>query len=81
MSFTKIKSKQTTFLESYLRGTNRTLSAAQARALFGIQNLRARICDLRTAGLRIRKDTNTMGRTVYAVSRRDEFGDQFKIFK
>ena len=80
MAFTNLKSTQVEFLETYLRGTGRELSAAQAEATFGIQNLRARMTELRQVGLRVRKTTNTKGRTAYAVSRRDVFGDQFKLF-
>ena len=80
MAFTTIKSTQVAFLETHLRGTNRALSAAQARETYGIKNLRARISDLRQAGLRVRKSTNTRGLTTYAISRRDVFGDQFRLF-
>ena len=80
MSFTKLSTSQTKFLETYLRGTNREMSADQANATFGIQNLRARMTDLRNVGLRIRKGVNTQGKTVYAVSRRDVFGGQWKKF-
>jgi hypothetical protein len=70
MSFVKINKTQIEYLISYLRGTNRGLSAPQARALFGIKNLRARISDLRRMGFRIRKTLNTEGHTKYFVSRR-----------
>lgn len=80
MSFTRLKSTQVAFLEKHLRGTGRYMSAAQASSTYGIQNLRARMTDLRSVGLRIRKTTNTKGRTTYAVSRRDVFNDQFKLF-
>lgn len=80
MSFTQLKTTQVAFLENHLRGTGREMSAAQARATYGIMNLRARMSDLRNAGLTVRKSTNTEGRTAYAVSRRDVFGDQFKLF-
>jgi hypothetical protein len=80
MAFTQIKTTQAKFLETYLRGTNREISAAQASATFGIKNLRARMSEFRQGGLRVRKGVNTAGNTVYAVSRRDEFGDQFKLF-
>jgi hypothetical protein len=53
-----------------LRGTGRGISAPQAKSLFGIKNLRARISDLRQAGFKIRKDMNTEGNTTYFVSRR-----------
>lgn len=80
MSFTKLTTTQKAFLESHLRGTSRALSSAQAEATFGIKNLRARISEMKAAGLRIRKEKNTAGRTAYAISRRDEYGDQFKLY-
>jgi hypothetical protein len=80
MSFTNLRTTQTEFLEKHLRGTGREMSAAQARETYGIQNLRARMSELRMVGLVVRKATNTKGRTAYAVSRRDVFGDQFKLF-
>ena len=80
MSFTTLKSTQVAFLEKHLRGTNRVMSSAQAEATYGIKNLRARMTDLRQAGLTVRKSTNTEGRTAYAVSRRDVFGDQFRLY-
>jgi hypothetical protein len=80
MSFTTLTKTQNQFLETYLRGTNRTLTSAQAAATFGVQNLRARISEMRQNGLVVRKTTNTKGRTAYAVSRRDVFGDQFRLY-
>jgi len=80
MAFTTLTSTQNQFLETYLRGTTRTLTSAQAAATFGVQNLRARVSEMRQNGLRIRKTTNSRGRTAYAVSRRDVFGDQFKLY-
>ena len=50
MAFATIKMSQNKFLVKYLRGTNRELSSAQAEALYGIQNLRARMTDLRNGG-------------------------------
>lgn len=70
MAFTNIKISQRDFLVEYLRGTGRELSAAQAQSLFGIQNLRARMTELRQDGYRVRTRINTLGRTAYAVSRR-----------
>jgi len=55
---------------TYLRGTGRELSPAQAQSRFGIKNLSARMSDLREDGFRIRTRTNTKGTTSYAVSRR-----------
>lgn len=80
MSFTQLATTQVVFLENHLRGTNVSMSAAQARETYGIQNLRARMTELRQAGLTVRKSTNTKGRTAYAVSRRDVFGDQYRLF-
>lgn len=57
-------------LIKYLRGTGRSLSAAQAESRFGIKNIRARMSELRDEGFRVRTDVNTTGKTVYAVSRR-----------
>jgi len=70
MSFVKTGKTQVESLVSFLRGKNRGLSAPQARALFGVKNLRARMSDLREMGYRVRTATNTEGRTVYFVSRR-----------
>ncbi len=80
MAFTKISTTQVEFLEDYLRGTGRTLSEAQARALYGIENLRARMTDLRQAGLKVRREKNTEGRARYAVSARDAAGSRAKTF-
>jgi hypothetical protein len=80
MAFTTLKTTQVKFLETHLRGTDRAMSSAQAAATYGIKNLRARISEMRQAGLTVRKTKNTEGRTAYAVSRRDVFGDQFKLF-
>ena len=80
MSFTTIKSDQKTFLESYLRGTGKTLTAADARARFGIQNLPARMSELRAAGLNVKTDVATTGKTRYAVTARDVNGSRAKVF-
>lgn len=71
---------QVSFLEKYLRGTGKTLSEAQAAATFGVLNLRARLTEMRQAGLTVRKTTNTAGKTAYAVSRRDIVGGQAKLY-
>lgn len=68
-------------LEKYLRGTGKTLTAAEAKARFGIKNLRARMSDLRSAGLVVRTDVAvTTGKTKYAISARDVFGSRAKAF-
>lgn len=75
----KVKN-QKAFLESYLRGTGKTLSAAQARANYGIQQLPARIFELKAAGMQVRTATNTAGNTVYKIVARDTSGSRSKIF-
>jgi hypothetical protein len=80
MTFAKIKTTQNAFLESNLRGTGRSLSAAQATALYGIQNIRARMTELRQAGLMVRTSKNTEGRTAYAVSARNVVGSRAYTF-
>lgn len=80
MAFTTLSVPQVEFLEDFLRGTGRTLTEAQARATYGIVNLRARISDLRAAGLKIRREKNSEGRAKYAVSARDITGSRAKIF-
>jgi hypothetical protein len=64
---------QTDQITKYLRGTGRELSAAQARSRFGVQNLRARITEIREAGFRVRTRVNSTGKTSYAISRRKLF--------
>jgi len=81
MAFTRLTTTQTQFLEKHLRGTGRSLSAAQAKAVFGIQNLSARMSELRAAGLQVYTSVNTIGKTVYMVSRRDIFGGRDRKFK
>jgi len=80
MSFTTIKTNQKTFLENYLRGTSRTITAADASARFGIKNLPARMSEFRDAGLVVRVDTATTGKARYAVSARDVIGSRAKVF-
>lgn len=80
MAFTTLSTTQKTFLESHLRGTGRAISEAQARETYGIMNLRARVSEMRNAGLVVRKQKNTAGRTAYSISRRDYAGVQSKIF-
>jgi hypothetical protein len=79
-SFTTLTVPQNEFLENYLRGTGRTMSAAQAEATFGIKNLRARMSEFRNEGLRVSTQKNTEGRTAYRVSSRDTNGSRSYIF-
>jgi hypothetical protein len=79
MSFTKLTKTQNNFLETYLRGTNKSLTEAQAKSLFGIKNLSARLSELRAMGLNVsRVPTKTTGKSAYKISRRDMAGNQFK---
>ena len=80
MAFTQLRTTQNQFLEEYLRGTGRTMSAAQARDTYGIKNIRARMTEMRQAGLRVRRNKNDTGLSAYAVSRRDVAGFQDKRF-
>ena len=80
MAFTTLTTNQKTFLENYLRGTGKTLTAADARARFGIQNLPARMSELRAAGLNVKTDVATTGKTRYAVTARDVNGSRAKVF-
>lgn len=79
-SFTTLTVTQKEFLEDFLRGTGRSLTEAQARATYGIKNLRARISELRAAGMIVRREKTADGRTRYAVSARDIDGSRAKIF-
>jgi hypothetical protein len=75
----KVKN-QVSFLERYLRGTNKTLSVAQAKANYGIEQLPARIFELRQAGLNVKTITNTSGNTAYRMSARDLNGSRAMMF-
>jgi len=75
----KIKN-QKSFLETYLRGTGRTISSAQAVANYGIMQLPARMSELRSAGMVVKTSTNTSGNTAYKVVARDVTGSRSKIF-
>jgi len=70
MSFTNLTVPQKSFLISYLRGTGRELTSRAADSLYGIQNLRARMTEIRQEGYKVRTQKNTVGTTNYAVSRR-----------
>jgi len=80
MAFTTIKTNQKAFLETYLRGTGKSLTAADAKARFGIQQLPARMSELRDAGLQVKTAKATTGKTKYSVSARDVSGSRAKIF-
>jgi hypothetical protein len=71
---------QVAFLEKYLRGTNRTLSAAQAKANYGIANLPARMSEFRKCGLNVKTTVNSAGKTAYSVTARDVNGSRARAF-
>jgi hypothetical protein len=75
----KVKN-QKAFLETYLRGTGKTLSAVQAKANYGIAQLPARIYEMKQAGLVVKTLTNTSGNTAYRIVARDVSGSRSKIF-
>jgi hypothetical protein len=71
---------QVAFLEKYLRGTGKTLTAAQASANYGIKNLPARMSEFRKCGLVVKTEVNTTGKTAYTVTARDLTGSRAKYF-
>jgi len=79
MSFTKPTVTQNEFLVTYLRGTNRELTAAQAKATFGIKNIRARVSELRAAGLIVATRVNYRGAASYRMSARLQNGSRAHV--
>jgi len=75
----KVKN-QKAFLETYLRGTGRSLSVAQAVNNYGIAQLPARIFELKAAGMVVKTVKNTAGNTAYRITARDVNGSRAKIF-
>lgn len=80
MAFTQLSTTQTAFLEGFLRGTGREITAAQAESNYGIGNLRARMTDLRALGLKVNTRVNYAGKTAYSVSARDIGGSRARVF-
>jgi hypothetical protein len=70
---------QNQFLVTHLRGTQRELTVAQARALYNIQNLRARVCELRKAGLMVRSRKNYRNAAAYTISSRLQNGSRAQV--
>lgn len=79
MAFTNINTTQNAFLHDYLRGTGRTLTARQAESQYGIKNLRARMTELRQAGLVVRVEKTRDGFNKYSVSRRNVWGSEASL--
>ena len=63
-----------------MRGTGKTLTSADAKARFGIQQLPARMSEMKSAGLNIKTDVATTGKTRYAITARDVNGSRAKMF-
>ncbi len=72
-------STQNAVLHDTLRGTGRAITSGEARNLYGIKNLRARISELRDAGLRVRTEKTLSGKTRYRISSRDIFGSRSSL--
>jgi hypothetical protein len=70
----KLDRPQKAFLVDYLRGTGRKLTAEGAKNRFGIENLTARMSELRDLGLKVNVEDSA-----YSVSARDIFGSRAKI--
>ena len=75
----KVKN-QKTFIETYLRGTGRTLSPAQAKANYGIAQLPARLYEMKAAGLVVKTVKNSTGKTAYKMTARDVNGSRARVF-
>lgn len=75
----KVKN-QKGFIETYLRGTGRSLSPAQAKANYGIAQLPARVHEMKAAGLVVKSVKNTSGKTAYKMTARDVNGSRSKVF-
>ncbi len=75
----KVKN-QKGFIETYLRGTGRTLSPAQAKANYGIAQLPARLHEMKAAGLVVKSVKNTSGNTAYRMTARDVNGSRARVF-
>tara|TARA_R100000773_G_C4211030_1_gene110621 strand:+ start:124 stop:375 length:252 start_codon:yes stop_codon:yes gene_type:complete len=75
----KVKN-QKAFLENYLRGTGRTISAKQATANYGITQLAARMHELKKMGLKVTTVKNTAGNNAYRISARDNNGSRARLF-
>lgn len=74
----KLKVPQKTFLYNHLRGTGRFITPTEAKKKFGIQQLPARISELRALGLVVRTK-KVKDETAYAISARDFTGSRARI--
>jgi Helix-turn-helix domain len=67
---------QNQFLVTHLRGTGRELTVAEARARYGIHNLRARVSELRAAGVRVATRKTPHGTAAYRIPVRLQDGSR-----
>ena len=56
------------------------MTAADAKARFGIQQLPARMSELKAAGLNVKTSIATTGKTRYGITARDVNGSRAKVF-
>jgi hypothetical protein len=71
---------QKQFLELHLRGTSKEITVAQARAQYGIQNLRARICEMRQDGLNVQSRKNYRNAGAFSMRSRDLTGSRATMY-
>lgn len=70
---------QTEKVIDYLRGTGKELTSTQAKTMWGVSNLRARMSEIRKKGLKVRTRLNHDGVTAYKISARDIAGSRAQI--
>jgi hypothetical protein len=70
---------QNQFLVSHLRGTGKELTVAEAKEKYSIGNLRARIAELRQAGLVVSTRKTTTGAASYKIATRLQNGSRAKV--
>lgn len=78
-SISTTSTTQNQFLVTHLRGTQRELTVAQAKAKFGIGNLRARVAELRKAGLNVQSRKNYRNAAAYTITSRLQDGSRRKV--
>jgi seryl-tRNA(Sec) selenium transferase len=66
-------------LVELLRGTGKELTVAQARSQMNIGNLRARVHELRKAGLNVQSRKNYRGAAAYRIPARDINGSRAAV--
>jgi hypothetical protein len=71
---------QLQFLQKLMRGTNKWLTAKEARTMYGIQKLHPRLSMLSKLGLKIKsRKTGNHKEREYKVSARDLMGSRIKL--